>query len=78
MMRKRVARLGRGRRAVLRAQVALEYVLLVVVLVLPLAAAIREYLSDSNEESPDNIIREATSNSYGDRERFGTIGRPYP
>lgn len=72
--KKRLGRKGLGRRA----QVALEYVLLIAVLVLPVAAALREYLSDSDEENPDNLIREATTDSYGDRERFGTIGRPYP
>ncbi|TVQ79208.1 MAG: hypothetical protein EA369_05455 [Bradymonadales bacterium] len=61
-----------------RAQTLIEYSLLILVLILPLAFSLRELLQDSQEDSPDNLIYQATTTSFGDRERFGTVGRPYP
>lgn len=61
-----------------RAQTVLEYVLMIAVFAIPLAATLRELLSDTDKERQDNIIRRITTDSYGDERGFGVIGRPYP
>lgn len=61
-----------------RGQTILEYILVVVVVMIPLAIAVRGALEDSNEENQDNLFRTVVRDAYGDETRMGIIGRPYP
>lgn len=67
MLRKRLNRKG---------QTALEYAMLVVVLVLPIAAAIRSSLDDEGRSK--SFLRHLVTDSYGGKGQAGVIGRPYP
>lgn len=66
------------RRKKFKGQTVLEYVLTIAVIVLPLAYAIREMLSDSDPQKKDNFMRVIVSDSHGTEKRLGIIGRPYP
>lgn len=61
-----------------KGQVALEYLMLIVVVIIPLAAAINSLLEDSNQGKNDNKVRLIVTDAYGDENRMGMIGRPYP
>lgn len=74
----RVKALRAGRRQN-RAQTILEYFLILIVFVAPVATVIREaILEDSRSGKKDNVMRNIVSDSYGNETRFGVIGRPYP
>lgn len=70
-MRQRKTQMQRG-------QVLLEYGLILTVVIIPLALLIRGLLSDSSEAEKNNVVRTIVSDSYGDEDRMGIIGRPYP
>lgn len=76
----RIARRHRG-------QAFLEYAMLVAVVILPLALAVRSILgpaenssasSSLNSRQPKNGMQKVVLDSYGNEKRMGTIGRPYP
>ncbi len=60
-----------------RAQTIIEYVLLLLVVALPVAAALKSMMNDKDEENK-NIIYQIVKDSYGEENRLGVIGRPYP
>ncbi len=60
-----------------KGQTALEYVLVLMVLILPLAAGIREVLEDK-DDNKKNLLTTLVKDSYGNEKSFGVIGRPYP
>lgn len=67
---------GEGKR---RGQTILEYMLMLAVVMVPVALAIREALKDEDKnEGKKNLIRTITHEAYGDEKRMGIIGRPYP
>lgn len=47
-------------------------------IMVPLAFTIRGLLSDSEEGAKDSFPRRVVEESYGDGNRMGIIGRPYP
>lgn len=59
-------------------QTFLEYMLILSMIILPLAAAIRTALQDSENGESDNLVRSIVSDAYGDEKKMGAIGRPYP
>lgn len=70
-----------------RGQTFLEYAMLLVVVMLPLAAAVRTILGpveNSNAglsggaNKPKNGMQKIVLDSYGNEKRMGVIGRPYP
>lgn len=61
-----------------RAQTVLEYVLMLVLFALPMGMLMRDFLNDSEEEAGDNIFRSVSDETYGKKDDFGVIGRPYP
>ncbi len=62
-----------------RGQTLLEYVMLLVVLVIPVTAAIRTMMEDQDEEGKKkNLLFQVVRDSYGENGRLGAIGRPYP
>jgi len=62
----------------IRGQAILEYVMMLVVVALPIAAAIRGVVEDKKETKKKNLIYTAVKDAYGDETRMGVIGRPYP
>jgi hypothetical protein len=68
----------RGRLSRTRGQTALEYLMVLIVVIIPLAALFRGLLADSKDGKHDNATRQIVNDSYGDEKRMGTIGRPYP
>ena len=44
----------------------------------PMGFLMRDLLEDSEEEASDNIFRSISDDSYGKKNDFGIIGRPYP
>jgi len=67
MLRKRFSKKG---------QTALEYAMLLVVVMLPIAAAIRSSLDDQGRGK--SFLRHLVTDSYGGKGQAGVIGRPYP
>lgn len=67
----------RIRRQTQRAQTILEYSMLILVVALPIAAAMKNLLEDKNEKEK-NILYQIVKDSYGEENRLGVIGRPYP
>lgn len=61
-----------------RAQTTLEYFLMIAVFVIPVAIILNSYLKDSGDNKKDNLVRNVVKSAYGDEERMGVIGRPYP
>lgn len=61
-----------------RGQTALEYAMLLAVVIIPLAILLKGLLADSKDGKHDNAVRQVVNDSYGDEKRMGTIGRPYP
>lgn len=61
-----------------KGQTTLEYVMLIAVVMIPLAVAVRGFLEDSGDGKNDNKVRLIVRDAYGDEKRMGTIGRPYP
>lgn len=61
-----------------RGQTALEYVMLLAVMMIPLAVAVRGLIEDSGDGKNDNKVRLIVRDAYGDDRQMGTIGRPYP
>ncbi len=66
------------RNNVRRGQTAVEYVMLLAVMMIPLAVAVRGLLEDSGDGKNDNKVRLIVRDAYGDEKRMGMIGRPYP
>lgn len=52
--------------------------MLLAVLIIPVGLAVRSAMQDSEEGARDNAIRALVSDSYGNEEDLGVIGRPYP
>lgn len=52
--------------------------MMIAVFVLPVAAVVNSLLKDSGEGKKDNVMQNITKASYGDGDRMGIIGRPYP
>lgn len=69
-MMKRIPKSNRG-------QTILEYVLLVIVVALPIGAAMKGMLEDKDEKEK-NVLYLLVKDSYGEENRLGVIGRPYP
>ena len=61
-----------------KAQTALEYLMMVMLIMLPLALAVQELMQDSGDNTKDNIMRRLITDSHGDEDNLGVIGRPYP
>ncbi|MGA0164305.1 MAG: hypothetical protein ACO3LE_08720 [Bdellovibrionota bacterium] len=61
-----------------RAQTILEYFLMLLLFAAPMGFLMRDLLEDSEEEASDNIFRSISDDSYGKKNDFGIIGRPYP
>jgi hypothetical protein len=61
-----------------RAQTTLEYFLMIAVFVIPVAIVLNSYLKDSGDNKKDNLVRNVVKSAYGDEEKMGVIGRPYP
>lgn len=61
-----------------RGQTALEYFMMLTLIIIPLALTIHNTLKDSKEDAKDNIAREIVNDAYGDGQQMGVIGRPYP
>ncbi|MBN8553816.1 MAG: hypothetical protein J0L93_00040 [Deltaproteobacteria bacterium] len=66
-----------------RGQTALEYAMMLVVVMVPTAIAVKEVLKEisgdqglnSKKETP---VKKMVTDAYGDESRMGVIGRPYP
>lgn len=67
-----------SRRRARRGQTALEYALMLMVVVLPMAAAFREMLKDDDQKKQSNLIKKIVKDAYGEGNDMGVIGRPYP
>ncbi len=61
-----------------RGQTALEYMMMIMLIILPLALAVQELMHDSGDNTKDNLMRRLVTDSHGDEDHFGVIGRPYP
>lgn len=61
-----------------RGQTILEYVGLILVVALPIAAAIRSTVEDNEATKKKNLIYTSVKDAYGEESRMGVIGRPYP
>jgi len=61
-----------------KGQTALEYVMMLVVVIIPVSMAVNALMQDSSDEKKDNVIHALTVDAYGDETRLGVIGRPYP
>ena len=61
-----------------KGQTVLEYILVLAVVILPVAIAIRDSLSDSDDGKRKNMVTQIVDDAYGDDKRMGVIGRPYP
>jgi uncharacterized protein (UPF0333 family) len=69
-------------------QVALEYAMLIVIVMIPLAMAVRTLLGPTEKNTdvpalnqsakPKNGMQKIVFDSYGNEKRMGIIGRPYP
>lgn len=57
-------------------QTALEYAMMLAVLILPLAFAFQNLLEE--DEQGSQVIEAIVEDSYGSGERMGVVGRPYP
>ena len=62
----------------IKAQTALEYFMVLAVIVLPLALTIRSSLESSDKREDQHIVKSITKQSLGDGKKMGVIGRPYP
>ena len=69
---------GRQTEVKSRGQTALEYMMAIASIIIPLAVAVKVILKDSGEAEKPGVVRTMVSDSYGDRSRMGVIGRPYP
>ena len=65
----------RSRRA--HGQVLLEYALMILVVAIPMAGALRIVMEDQDGDKK-NLLYQLVKDSYGDNGRMGVIGRPYP
>jgi hypothetical protein len=70
-----------------RGQTALEYAMMVVVVMIPTALAIKGVLQDlsgakdsssTGNKQQTNLVRNLVDDAYGTENRMGVIGRPYP
>lgn len=70
-----------------RGQTALEYAMILMVLMIPLAMAVRSVFgpvdsgasaSLDKSSKPQNGMQKIVFDSYGNEKRMGIIGRPYP
>jgi len=60
-----------------RGQTVLEYMMLVVVVVLPIAAAFQATMEDDGKKK-NGLIKKIVKDAYGEGSDMGVIGRPYP
>lgn len=74
MMRIRLLKRSKSQRA----QVFLEYLMMLMVFVIPVAMVINDYLSDSGPDAKDNLVRVISKDALGEEGQFGVIGAPYP
>jgi uncharacterized protein (UPF0333 family) len=60
-----------------KGQTILEYTFLLMVVVLPVAAAVRYALEDSEGEGKKNLVHNLVKDAYGAKNQMGVVGRPY-
>ena len=77
--RSRALQMSRARKA----QTALEYMMVLAVIVFPTGLALRELLGERPEGNGTqgkkvNIVQGMVKDAYGDERKMGVIGRPYP
>jgi hypothetical protein len=70
--------LGKRHETKSRGQTALEYMMAISSIIIPLAVAVKVIMKDTGEADKPGVVRSMVSDSYGDRSRMGVIGRPYP
>jgi len=61
-----------------RGQTALEYAMILALIILPLAAALTSIVQDEEGKENSNMVRKIVTPAFGDERSLGVIGRPYP
>ena len=64
-----------------KGQTALEYAMMIAIIVVPVALTIRSALESDESDRDDakkSITRTLVDDAYGTEKQLGVIGRPYP
>jgi|GEM_PF-5989730 len=61
-----------------KAQTALEYFMILALIIIPIAMTIRDAVEKGDQKNQQGLLTNMTKDTFGDQDHLGVIGRPYP